>query len=147
MKDVTGSINSKLDNFISPHKNSQLFMDRTPLREIQRSGVRVGSSMYHKIKQTALKGKRNVYIVSTLPLPQASKHHAERSLPEPTFPPTERESPRVASSPRALWVNLWEAPLWFYTTGITGQSAGLNHWESDWDGEGSTDFQWLATGC
>lgn len=93
---------------------------------------------------TTLKGKRKSYMPTTMPLPQAGTAPCWEALPEPMFPPIftkwEERAQGWHPAPPAFWVTLWEPLLWLHPMCIAKESAGINHWESDWNGEGRKGF-------
>ena len=78
------------------------------------------------------------------PFPSPAQYQAERCLWSSGFFSGKREHRGTVSRCPALWVTLWKPLLWSCTRGIAGQSVGLNHWESDCDGEGGSDLQHLV---
>lgn len=59
-----------------------------------------------------------------------------RGLPRPNTSSSRKKEPRMTS---ITVVTLWEPLLWLHSTGITGESTELQHWESDCDQEGVRD--------
>lgn len=75
-------------------------------------------------------------MLSMLALPRAVQHYMERSPLSLLFIQGKRESGRdiqpIIPSVGIAW---WEPLLWSCPMGITGESAGLNYWESDCERE------------
>ena len=68
--------------------------------------------------------------------PKPAQHHVARSPLSLWFLQWKTEPKEDNQLPPAFRVTLWEALLWSCTMRIAGESVGLNHCESDCDGEG-----------
>ena len=67
------------------------------------------------------------------PSPRPVQDHEERCPLSLQFLQWERRSHKGQPVPLVLWITLQKPLLWFHTTRIAGESAGHNHWESDYD--------------
>lgn len=78
---------------------------------------------------------------TTLPLPQIGIAPCQEDFLEPTVSSGVKESPVWISSSPSIVGHDWGAPLQSHPTRMTGESARLDPWESDCDGEGGKGLQ------